>query len=344
MTAPAVPRALPSSPVPPDAASASGDDPTIYDAPPPPDAPPASLRRDAWRALRGNALAMTGLGFLAALVAVALAGPWLSPHDFLSQDLAVRNQGPSLAHWFGTDDLGRDILARVIYGARTALGVALGVTAIALAIGAALGTVAGYAGGRVDAAVVWLADVTMSVPSLLLVVVINASLTPSVGRWMDAMYEATRASVWRNTVLADFVLVFGSMALVLWPPYARLVRGQVLGLRNRRYVAAAHALGLPTARILRRHVLPNAMGPVVVAVSAGLGTAMVLESAFSFLGVGVRPPTPSWGNMIADGLRVWRHHPHILAAPAIVLGLATVAFSFLGDGLNDAFDPRRRRR
>ncbi len=143
----------------------------------------------------------------------------------------------------------------------------------------------------------------------------------------------------RETVWIDFVLVFGSMVPISWPPYARLVRAQVLSIRSRPYINAARALGLTNRIILTRYVVPNAIGPLIVSVSAGLGTAMVLESAFSFLGFGGNPPTPSRGNMILDGLRVWQHYPHLLAAPAIVLGLATVAFSFLGDGLNDAINP-----
>lgn len=302
----------------------------------------SSLWRDARDRLLANKLAVAGLIYLVFLLFIAVFGPWLTPHDFLSQDLDVRNQGPSIAHWFGTDDLGRDVLSRVIYGARTALGVAVGVTIIALFIGVVLGSIAGYFGGKVDSFIMWLSDMTMSVPSLLLVVVINTSLSPRISGWMDMMYEETRNTFYRSTSIVDFVLVFGSMALVLWPQYARLIRGQVLSVRNQRYVLAASALGLPAWRIILRYIIPNAMGPVIVAVSAGLGTAMVLESAFSFLGVGVRPPVPSWGNMINDGLRVWRHYPHILAAPALVLGLSTVAFSFLGDGLNDALNPKQR--
>jgi peptide/nickel transport system permease protein len=300
-----------------------------------------SLWRDAWRRLKANRLAVFGLIVIAVLVAVAFIGPWISPYDFLSQDLEARNQAPSLAHWFGTDDLGRDVLSRVIYGARTALLVAIVVTGIALVIGVVLGAIAGYVGGKVDAFIMWLTDIAMSVPSLLLVVVLNTSLKPPLSAWMDRMYLETLNPVFRQTVWIDFILVFGTMALILWPPYARLVRGQVLSIRNRNYVTAARALGLPSSIILRRYVVPNAIGPVIVAVSAGLGTAMVLESAFSFLGVGVQPPTPSWGNMISDGLRVWRNYPHLLAAPAAVLGLATIAFSFLGDGLNDALNPRQ---
>ena len=141
-------------------------------------------------------------------------------------------------------------------------------------------------------------------------------------------------------ILGGLSLVFGSMALISWPAYARLVRAQVLSIRNRPYVTAARALGLTNRIILMRYVLPNATGPLVVAVSAGLGSAMVLESAFSFLGIGVNPPTPSWGNMISDGLRVWTNYPHLLLAPAAVLAVVTVAFNFLGDGLNDALNPK----
>ena len=172
-------------------------------------------------------------------------------------------------------------------------------------------------------------------------IVINASLKQPISLWMEARYIDTFNPIYRNTQIIDFVLVFGSMALITWPPYARLVRAQVLSIRNRPYVTAAKALGLTNSIILRRYVLPNAMGPLVVSVSAGLGTAMVLESAFSFLGVGVTPPTPSWGNMISDGLRVWTNYPHLLVAPAAVLAVVTVAFNFLGDGLRDHLDPRR---
>lgn len=197
-----------------------------------------------------------------------------------------------------------------------------------------------YFGGFIDRFVMWFTDTTMSVPQLLLVVVINASLKPPLVNFMEAQYAATQNPFFRNSIIIDFVLVFGSMALIMWPPYARLIRAQVLSIRNRPYVTAARALGLSTPIIISRYVIPNAVGPLIVAISAGLGNAMVLESAFSFLGVGVNPPIPSWGNMISDGLQVWRNHAHLLAAPAIVLGVATVAFSFLGDGLNDALNPR----
>lgn len=301
---------------------------------------PSNLWSDAWRRLRRNKLAVAGLVIIAALVVVAVFGPWLSPYDFLSQNLDLRNQPPSAAHWLGTDDLGRDVMSRLIYGARTAFMVAVGVTIIAVLIGVVLGAIAGFYGGWFDRFVMWFTDITMSVPQLLLVVVINASLKQPISQWMEARYLETFNPIYRNTQIIDFVLVFGAMALITWPSYARLVRAQVLSVRQRPYVTAARAMGLTNRLILTRYVLPNAMGPLIVAVSAGLGTAMVLESAFSFLGVGVTPPTPSWGNMISDGLRVWTNYPHLLAAPAAVLAVVTVAFNFLGDGLNDALNPK----
>jgi peptide/nickel transport system permease protein len=300
-----------------------------------------SLFKDAFNRLMANKLAILGLVVIAVLLLVALVGPLITPYDFLSQDLAARNEAPSALHWFGTDDLGRDVLSRVIYGARTAVVVAFSVTILSFIIGTALGALAGYLGGRVDSFVTWLIDITMSIPSLLLVIVLNVSLKPTLVNWMDARFLATHNEFWRNTIWVDFSLVFGSLALIKWPKAARLIRGQILSIRNKNYVVAARAIGVPTPRILTAYVIPNAIGPIIVSFSATLGEAMVLESSFSFLGVGVRPPIPSWGNMISDGLRVWQLYPHVLAAPALVLAVVTIAFSFLGDGLNDALNPRQ---
>lgn len=319
----------------------SYDTPTVLSADGLADSRRYSLWRDAFDRLVANKLAIGGMIIVLMLLFIAIAGPYITPYDFLSQDLSVRNQPPSAVHWLGTDDLGRDVLSRVIYGARTATIVAFSVTTVSLIIGITLGSLAGYTGGKTDSFIIWLADMTMSIPGLLLAVVINVSLKIPISRWMDNMYLATKNTFFRQTIWVDFALVFGALALIQWPSYARLIRGQILTIRNKNYVLAARALGVPTRNILVRYVIPNALGPVIVALSAGLGQAMVLESAFSFLGVGVRPPLPSWGNMISDGLRVWRNYPHLLAAPAAVLGIVTVAFSFLGDGLNDALNPRQ---
>lgn len=305
-----------------------------------PSEPPVGLWTDAWSRLRANRIAMVGLFFITVLVLIAIFGPLLTPYDFLTQDLDARNLAPSLAHWLGTDELGRDVASRVIYGTRTAFLVAIVVTAISVVIGSLLGAVAGYAGGKVDATIMWFTDVFMSVPNLLLVIVINTSLKPPLGRWMDQMYLATDNVIFRNTLIVDFIMVFGTISLVMWPPYARTVRAQILSIRSQPYVLAARSLGLPSRLIILRYLIPNSIGPLIVTVSAGLGGAMVLESAFSFLGVGVQPPTPSWGLMISDGLRTWQQYPHLLAAPAIALAIASVAFSFIGDGLNDALNPK----
>jgi len=301
---------------------------------------PASLWSDAWARLRANRIAMAGVAVIFALLLIAVFGPMLTPYDFLSQDLDARNQAPSWAHWLGTDELGRDVASRVIYGTRTAFLVAVVVTAISVVIGSALGAIAGYLGGKVDAVIMWFTDIFMSVPNLLLVIVINTSLKPPLGKWMDAMYLETENLLFRNTLILDFVMVFGTISLVMWPPYARTVRAQILSVRSQPYVLAARSIGLRTRHIIWRYLIPNSIGPLIVVVSAGLGSAMVLESAFSFLGIGVQPPTPSWGLMISDGLRTWQQYPHLLAAPAIALALASVAFSFVGDGLNDALNPK----
>lgn len=300
----------------------------------------ASLWGDAWARLRANRIAMAGLVVIVLFLFMAIAGPYLTPYDFLSQDLEIRNAAPSWAHWLGTDELGRDVFSRIIYGSRTALIVAIVVTAISVLIGAFLGAISGYFGGWIDGSVMWVTDLFMSVPNLLLVIVVNTSLKPPLARWLDAMYAATQNPFFRSTSIIDFTLVFGSIALVTWPPYARLVRAQVMSVRQRPYVLAGKALGLPTGRIITRYIIPNSIGPLIVAVSAGMGGAMTMESAFSFLGIGVQPPTPSWGLMISDGLRTWQQYPHLLAAPAATLAIITVAFSFVGDGLNDALNPK----
>ncbi|MCF7944511.1 MAG: ABC transporter permease [Spirochaetia bacterium] len=305
------------------------------------DSPSESLLKDAFLRLTANKGAVVGMIIITIILFLALFGPMITPHDFLTQNLDIRNQGVSWKHPFGTDDLGRDILSRVIYGARTAVVLSLSITIISFLIGTIVGALGAYLGGKIDAFIVWIIDLTMSIPSLLLVVVINASLKPPLIRWMEEMYLQTKNTIFRETIWVDFVLVFGSLALIKWPKAARIIRGQILSIRNKNYVVAAKASGVSTLGILRRYIIPNALGPVVVLFSATLGEAMVLESTFSFLGVGVRPPMPSWGNMISDGLRVWHLYPHILIAPASVLAIVTMAFSFLGDGLNDAFNPRQ---
>ena len=302
-----------------------------------------SLWRDALARLMANKLAIISLVLIIILLFMALAGPYITPYDFLSQDLDARNQPPSWEHWMGTDYLGRDVFSRVIYGARTATVIAFSVVGISMSIGVTLGSIAGYAGGKVDSFIMWFTDLVMAVPALLLAVVASVALRPPLGRWMEQMYFATQIQFFRQAYWVDLLLLMIALTLVLWPTYARLIRGQILTIRNQNYVLAARALGVPTRNVLVRYVIPNSLGPVIVALSAGLGSAMLTESAFSFLGIGVRPPIPSWGNMINEGLEYWRGSPHLLVYPALVLGIMTVSFSFLGDGLNDALNPRQWR-
>jgi len=306
------------------------------------DAPTESFLKDAFTRFIANKGAVIGLVLISILFLIAFIGPYITPYDFLAQNIEERNQGISWQHPFGTDDLGRDILSRVIYGARTAVIISLSVTLLSFLIGIVIGSIGAYnVGTKIDGFIVWLIDVTMSIPSLLLVIVLNTSLKPLFITWMESQYLSTKNPIFRETIWVDFILVFGSIALIKWPKAARIIRGQILSIRNKNYVKAAIASGVSTVGILRKYIIPNSMGPVIVLFSATLGEAMVFESAFSFLGVGVRPPMPSWGNMISDGLRVWHLYPHILAAPAAVLAIMSMAYSFLGDGLNDALNPRQ---
>ena len=298
---------------------------------------------DAWNRLRRNTLAMGGLVIILVFVFTAIFGRWLAPYDFLEQNIGNQMQPPSAEHWLGTDALGRDIFSRLLYGARTAGLVAITTTAISLTIGVTIGALAGFLGGRTEQVLMWLTDVTMAIPSLLLAMLVNTSLKRPIASWFDAMYAQTKNPFYLNTLWLDFVIVFGALALISWPGYARLIRGQVLSISKTTYVESARAVGVATPRILMRHIVPNAMGPLVVAVTAGIGAVLVLESSLSFLGVGIQPPNASWGSMLSDSLTLWRSAPHLMLFPALTIGTILLGFTFFGDGLNDALNPRRSR-
>lgn len=300
-----------------------------------------SLWADAWRRLFKNRLAVAGLCVIMVFLVAALFGRYVTPYDFLAQDLTHQLQAPSAEHWLGTDALGRDILSRLLYGARTAALVAFTTTAISLFLGVLIGTTAGFAQGRVDELLMWLTDVTMSIPGLLMAMLINTALKRPIVGWFDQLYMETKNPFFLDTWWLDFVLVFGALALIGWPGYARLMRGQVLSISESVYVESARAVGASTWRIMWRHIVPNAMGPLVVAMTAGMGGAIVAESSLSFLGVGIQPPNASWGSMLADSLSMWRTFPHLMITPAVTIGLILVAFTFFGDGLNDALNPRQ---
>jgi len=260
---------------------------------------------------------VAGLAVVVLLALVALGAPWLAPGDPFRGDLSAGLQPPSSAYLLGTDAQGRDVLSRVLYGARLSLTVGLGSQAVSLAVGLALGLVAGYSGRWVDATVMRVADVTLAFPSLLLLIAIAAAVKPS---------------------LPVICLVIG---LVGWAGMARLVRGQVLVVRALDYVQAARALGASDARLVTRHILPNVLAPVIVATTLGIGGAIMAEAALSFVGLGAQPPTPSWGAMVAEGRDLLRVAPWVSLFPGLAIGVAVLGLNLLGDGLRDALDVRR---
>ena len=300
-----------------------------------------NLWQDAARRFRKNWLAVAGLAVVVLFLLLALIGPHIAPYDFLEQNIMKAFQGASSEHFLGTDDLGRDVFSRMLHGARTAALVAFFTTIISLLIGVLVGTWSGIHGGRTDQFLMWISDLIQAMPGLLLVILINTTLRRPIVNWFDSLYEQTKNPFYLNTLWLDYVLVFSALALIGWPGLARLVRGQVLSINEEDYVLAARALGASEAHIMLRHVIPNALGPLIVAVTAGMGGAVLLEASLSFLGIGIQPPNASWGSMLEEGRRYWQIFPHLMLIPAVTIGLVQVAFVFLGDGLNDALDPRR---
>jgi len=278
------------------------------------------------RAQRNRLLSDTRARFGIAVVVVmalaALAAPFIATHDPLKIDLTNYLQRPSGAHWLGTDVQGRDIWSRLVFGARVSLTVGLISQGIALLLGVTLGLLAGYYGRWVDEVVMRLADVTLAFPTLLLLIAMVAAFQPSMG------------------------VVFATIGVVGWAGMARLVRGQVLVVRQLEYVQAIRALGAKDVRVMLQHVLPNVIAPVVIAATLGVAGAIMAEAALSFLGLGVPPPTPSWGSMIADGrdLDQLRRAPWTSVFPGIAIGAAVLGFNLLGDALRDALDPKQQRR
>ena len=260
-------------------------------------------------------MARTGAVIVLVAIAAALAGPVLAPFDPVEQNLALRLEGPTLAHWFGLDELGRDILSRILSGARVSLLVGFVVVGVSSVVGILLGSVAGYVGGRVDEGISRVIDVLMAFPGLLLAIALVAVLGPSLV----------------NVVLA--------LSLIGWVGYARLVRGQVLRAREFEFVQAARALGATTPRVLLRHVIPTALPAVTVQATLGMGAAILSEATLSFLGLGVQPPTPSWGTMLSYGRTHLLDAPHLTIFPGLAIAVLVLGFNFLGDGLRDALDP-----
>jgi ABC-type dipeptide/oligopeptide/nickel transport system permease subunit len=301
-----------------------------------------NIWRDAFARMRRNRLAMVGLAIAVILIIVAIIGPFISPYGFNETNITQIEARPSASHWLGTDQLGRDLLSRILWGARTAVLVATLTTFLTTLLGVVLGSLAAYLGGWVDALISRVIDVLMSFPNLLLAIFVNATVKAPVQRFLEGLAAVTGLRFLADTVTIDYIIVFGALSIVSWPGMARLIRGQILSLRARDYIMAAEALGIGTKGILLRHLIPNALGPVVVTVTVGFGAAMLAESSLSYLGIGVQPPGASWGRMISDSLGRWRYAPHLVLAPGLTLATVIFAFNFLGDGLNDALNPRLR--
>ncbi|MCC6704193.1 MAG: ABC transporter permease [Thermomicrobiales bacterium] len=300
--------------------------------------------RDAMRRLVKNRMAMVGLGMIVLFGIAAIFGEMLAPYDPIRQDLMAAKQTPNAEHWLGTDELGRDMFSRILTGARTALLVATFVTFIAAGIGTVIGLISAYGGGFIDTAMMRLADLLLAFPAFLLAAFINATLRSPVANQMQRLADFTGLDFLAGKLFIDFFLIFGSLAIISWSGYARLIRGQVLSLREQEFVEAARSMGASTRTILFKHILPNSFAPIVVAVSVNFGNAILAESALSYLGVGIQPPTPSWGQMINQNLSQWRYFPHLVLGPGAALALLILAFNFFGDGVADALNPRRTSR
>jgi ABC-type dipeptide/oligopeptide/nickel transport system permease subunit len=271
-----------------------------------------------FRKLRQNKLALFGLFLVILLSVLALGADRFAAYQPDKIDLAARLQSPSAAHWFGTDDFGRDIFSRILYGTRISLEVGIVSRIIAILLGGVLGIVAGYYGGRVDYCIMRLTDVMFAFPVLLLLIAVTAAFGPSLK------------------------LLFLAIGFVGWAPLARLLRAQVLTIKASEYLEASRALGFSHLRIIFRQVLPNALAPIIITFSLGMAAAIMAESSLSFIGLGAQPPTPSWGSMVSLGREYLRNAPWLTFFPGMFIALAVLGFNLLGDGLRDALDPKMK--
>ena len=275
-----------------------------------------SLWRDAWLRLRRNRLAVLGLAVLCFFVLVALLTPWIAPYGYAQQNLELGATPPSAAHWLGTDIFGRDLLTQIMYGGRVSLAVGFIATAVALVIGVTWGAIAGYAGGKLDAAMMRLVDILYALPFMIFIVLLMVVF----GR--------------------NMLLLFLAIGAVEWLTMARIMRSQVQSLRQQEFVEAAISLGLSPATIIRRHLVPNALGPIIVYTTLTIPSVMLLEAFLSFLGLGVQPPMSSWGILIGDGAKAMEVAPWQLLFPGLFFSLTIFSLNALGDGLRDALDVR----
>lgn len=280
--------------------------------------PPQSLWQETWLRFCRRRPALIGLWILAIVTLCAIICPLLSPYTYYSTDLANKNLAPSLSHWFGTDDLGRDLFTRTWYGARISLAIGIAAALIDLFIGMLWGGIAALAGGRVDTIMMRIADILYALPYLMVVTLLILIFKPG---------------------LVSIIL---ALTIIGWITMARIVRGQLMQLKTQEYILAARALGASFPRILLRHLLPNALGPIIVTLTLTIPSAIFVEAFLSFLGLGVQAPIASWGAMANDGLAAMRYYPWRLFFPAFFISATMLAFNLVGDGLHDALDPTKR--
>ena len=291
----------------------------------------AGLWSDAWSRLRKNRLALVGLVLVMLLLFIGMFGPLIAPYPYEAQDLkAVFAAGggplPPLGpgHILGTDQLGRDLLSRLLDGARISVSVALVVQLVIIMIGVPIGALAGWFGGRIDNFLMRFTDVIYAFPDLLFIILLSVAFRETIiGQAMDGL-----------------LLVMVAIAITSWVTVARLVRGQLLSLKEMEFVEAARAVGVRDRKIVMRHLLPNGMGPIIVAITLGIPAAILAEATLAYIGIGVQPPRASWGSLVAEGQKYIRSEPHLVAFPAIFIATALIGFTFLGDGLRDALDPK----
>ena len=276
----------------------------------------SSLWHDAWLRLRKNKLALFGGGVLLFMLVVALLTPWIAPYSYEAQNLDLGASPPSSQHWLGTDIFGRDVLTQIMYGGRISLAVGFIATAVALLIGVTWGAVAGYAGGRLDAVMMRLVDILYALPFMIFIVLLMVVF----GR--------------------NILLLFLAIGAVEWLTMARIMRSQVQSLRQQEFVEAAISVGLSPAAIIRKHIVPNALGPIIVYTTLTIPSVMLLEAFLSFLGLGIQPPATSWGLLISYGAETMEEYPWLLIFPGCALTLTLFSLNFLGDGLRDALDVR----
>ena len=305
--------------------------------------PSKGLWTQAARQLLRRPKAIFGITVILLLYGGGILAPFLAPQGYNEQDLFAVRQGPSMDHWLGTDFVGRDVLSRTIFSLRTNLIItAASVATGSLVIGVTMGLVSGYIGGKLDTLIMRVGEVFLAFPGLLLVILLAATVKPRVLDWVRDFEDATGVDGLVQWGVADYLVIFGALTAFSWVGVARLVRGQVISLKATPFIDAALVMGASTGRVMFHHLLPNALPPVIVIVTMGMGAIAGAEVVLSWLGIGIQPPVPSLGSMIREGqdVSILRNSPHLILPPIVVVGLLIFAWNLLGDALNDVLNPR----